>query len=174
MSRKQAVVLALSVALGPSATNACESAGPATAINAVRAQRAAFNEAIASKDVDAAAATMHERVILVTGTASEVFTGRATQRSLWQKDFESPGRAVYVRTTDCVRVSEAFPVALETGRWRGVRDDKANGPVAENFAAGVYAAKWRRVDGTWLLEAEIFATEACGGDFCPVDDVGAQ
>jgi hypothetical protein len=34
-------------------------------------------------------------------------------------------------------------------------------------SAGVYAAKWRRVDGAWLLEAELFATEACGGDFCP-------
>jgi hypothetical protein len=67
-----------------------------------------------------------------------------------------------VRTTECVRVSEAFPVALESGRWRGERD--AN---AANFAAGAYAAKWRRVDGTWLLEAELFSTEACGGDFCP-------
>lgn len=170
MSRSHLVVLALSAALAPSAANACESAGPATAIDDVRAQRVAFNEAIANKDIEAVAATMHENIILVTGTASEVFTGRAVQRSLWQKDFESPGRAVYVRTTDCVRVSEVFPVALETGRWRGVSEGQAEKSGAGSFAAGVYAAKWRRVDGTWLLEAEIFATEACGGDFCPKDD----
>ena len=163
----------MGAALAPSAANACESAGPATAIDAVRAQRVAFNEAIAKKDIDVVAATMHENIILVTGTASEVFTGRAVQRSLWQKDFESSGRAVYVRTTDCVRVSAVFPVALETGRWRGVREGQAEKSGAESFASGVYAAKWRRVDGTWLLEAEIFATEACGGDFCPVVDVGA-
>lgn len=167
--REVLVVLALSAALAPSAANACESAGPATAIDAVRAQRAAFNEAIVKKDIEAMAATMHESIILVTGTASEVFTGRAAQLSLWQRDFESPRRAVYVRTTDCVRVSEIFPVALETGHWRGVREGQEDGG-AKSFAAGVYAAKWRRVDGTWLLESEVFATEVCGGDFCPVDD----
>jgi ketosteroid isomerase-like protein len=168
--REYLVMLALSAALVPSAANACESAGPATAIDAVRAQRAAFNEAIAKKDIEAVAETMQDNIILVTGTASEVFTGRAAQLSLWRKDFENPRRAVYVRTTDCVRVSEVFPVALETGHWRGVRGGQADGSGATSFAAGVYAAKWRRVDGTWLLESEVFATEACGGDFCPVDD----
>jgi ketosteroid isomerase-like protein len=170
MSREYLVVLVLSAALAPSATNACESAGPATAIDAVRAQRAAFNAAIAAKDLEAVAATTRESVVLVTGTASEVFTGREAQVSLWQKDFENPRRAVYVRTTDCVRVSEVFPVALESGHWRGEREGQADKPDARGFTAGTYAAKWRRIDGTWLLEAEIFATEACGGDFCPVDD----
>jgi ketosteroid isomerase-like protein len=170
LSRKHLVVLALSAALAPPAANACQSAGPATAIDAVRAQRVAFNEAIARKDIEAVAAALHDNIILVTGTASEVFTGRAAQVSLWQKDFADPGRAVYVRTTDCVRVSEVFPVALETGRWRGVREGQADSSADRSFAAGVYAAKWRRVDGTWLLESEIFATESCGGAFCPVED----
>lgn len=147
------------------ADQACESAGPAAAMDAVRAQRAAFNAAIVEKDIPAMAATMHENIILVTGTDSDVFTGRAAQLALWQEDFEAAGRAVYVRTTDCVRVSEVFPVALENGHWRGVREGGT-----ENFAAGAYAAKWRRVDGSWLLEAEIFSTETCGGDFCPAGD----
>jgi hypothetical protein len=108
---------------------------------------------------------MQENILLVTGSASEVFAGRAAQLLLWQKDFETPERAVYVRTTMCVRVSEAFPVALESGHWRGERQAGASG--ARSFAAGSYAAKWRRVDGTWLLEAELFSTEDCGGDFCP-------
>jgi ketosteroid isomerase-like protein len=168
--REYLVMLALNAALAASAANACESAGPATAIDAVRAQRAAFNEAIAKKDIEAVAESMHDNIILVTGTASEVFTGRAAQLSLWQKDFDNPRRAVYVRTTDCVRVSEVFPVALETGHWRGVRGGQADDSGATSFAAGVYAAKWRRVAGAWLLESEVFATEACGGDFCPVDD----
>jgi hypothetical protein len=67
----------------------------------------------------------------------------------------------------CVRVSEAFPVALESGHWRGERQGQADASGAKSFAAGSYAAKWRRVDGTWLLEAELFSTEDCGGDFCP-------
>ncbi len=168
--RKYVVISALAAALALSAANACESAGPPTAIDAVRAQRTAFNEAIANKDIEAVAATIRERVVLVTGTTSEVISGRAAQVSLWQGNFATPGRAVFVRTPDCVRVSEVVPVALETGRWRGEREGQAQEPGAKSFAAGTYAAKWHRIDGTWLLEAEIFATEACGGDLCPVDD----
>lgn len=33
--------------------------------------------------------------------------------------------------------------------------------------AGSYSAKWRRDDGAWRLEAEIFSTESCGGTYCP-------
>ena len=69
----------------------------------------------------------------------------------------------------CSRL-EVVPVALETGRWRGEREGQAEGSGAECPAAGTCAAKWRRIDGAWLLEAEIFAAEACGGDLCPVDD----
>lgn len=165
MMRRLIGGLALSVALAPCAAYACESAGQAAEISAVKAQRAAFNAAIRAKDIDGIAATLHENVILVTGTASEVYAGRAVQLPLWQGDFDSPDRAVYVRTPECVRVSETFPVALESGRWRGER-----GVDAANFAAGAYAAKWRHIDGTWLLEAELFSTESCGGDFCPEQD----
>lgn len=155
-------LLALTALLAPPAAMSCESAGEAVAIDAVRAQRAAFNAAIAAEDLESIVAVLHENVLLVTGTASEVFSGRAAQVALWADDFAASERAVYVRTPDCVRVSPVFPVALESGRWRG----EWEGDPAR-FAAGVYSAKWRLVDGAWLLEAELFATEACGGDFCP-------
>ena len=159
------LILALIATLAPWAANACEPAGPATGIEAVRAQRAAFNQAILAQDIETMAALMHENIILVTGTASDVFTGRAAQLALWQQDFATPGRAIYVRTTDCVRVSDVYPVALEKGHWRGVRENDTG-----SFAAGSYAAKWRHVDGAWLLESEVFVTEACDGDFCPQND----
>ena len=158
-------LLALATLLAPFAAMGCESAGDAAEIDAVRAQRAAFNAAIAAKDLEAIGAVLHENVLLVTGTASEVFDGRAAQLAIWGDDFAANERAVYVRTPDCVRVSPVFPLALESGRWRG----EWEGDPAR-FAAGVYSAKWRRVDGTWLLEAELFATEACGGEFCPAEE----
>jgi ketosteroid isomerase-like protein len=163
-------LIALTALLAPAAAMSCEPAPYAAEINAaeidaVRAQRAAFNAAIAAEDLDTIAAVLHENVLLVTGTASEVFRGRAAQLALWQEDFAAAERAVYLRTPDCVRVSPAFPVALESGRWRG----EWQGDPAR-FAAGVYSAKWRQVDGAWLLEAELFATEACGGDFCPATE----
>lgn len=156
------VLMALTALLAPAPALSCESVGDATEIDAVHAQRAAFNAAIAAEDVETIAAVLHENVLLVTGTASEVFSGRAAQLALWRDDFAAGERAVYLRAPDCVRVSAVVPVALETGRWRGEWEGDA-----ARFAAGTYAAKWRRVDGAWLLEAELFATEACGGDFCP-------
>ena len=158
-------LIALTALLTPAAAMSCESTGAAADIDAVKAQRAAFNAAIVAEDLETIAAVLHEDVLLVTGTASEVFSGRAAQVALWRDDFAGSGRAVYVRTPDCVRVSPAFPVALESGRWRG----EWEGDPAR-FAAGVYAAKWRQVDGAWLLEAELFATEDCGGDFCPAEE----
>ena len=128
----------------------------------VRAARAAFNPAIADKDIDTIAALLAPDVTLVTGTDSTLFNGRDAQLSIWSEDFEAAERAIYDRATNCVSVSPIFPIAFETGSWRGVRtDDPAS------FAEGSYSAKWRQADGVWQLEAEIFSTERCGGSFCP-------
>ncbi len=157
-----AAICAALLLASPAIAGGCKSAGAGADIDAVKAQRGAFNEAIAAKDLSAMATVLAENVLLVTGTNSDRFDGRDTQLQLWGDDFASPDRAVYVRTPQCVRVSGVAPVALENGRWRGERERGA-----ENFAAGSYSAKWRQADGVWRLEAEIFATEACGGDFCP-------
>lgn len=128
----------------------------------ITAARAAFNQAIAEKDIGAIRAVLAEDVLLVTGTDSIVFNRRSAQLPIWQADFEADERAIYERTAKCVSLSPLLPIALETGTWRGVRTDDAN-----DFAAGSYAAKWRKIDGAWRLEAEIFSTESCGGSFCP-------
>ncbi len=129
-------------------------------------KRQAFNQAILDKDIAAIESVLHEQVILVTGTDSLVFLGAEAQLALWADDFTDPDRAVYTRTPHCLRVSEIAPVALEFGNWRGVMP---SGP--DDFAAGSYAAKWRSTDKGWRLESEIFATEACGGDFCPATEL---
>lgn len=134
----------------------------------VLARRAAFNEAIAARRIEGIADVLADDVVLVTGTNSVVFAGREAQLATWRDDFEDGRRAVYVRTPDCIRVFSVTPIALEYGRWRGERE-----VARENFAIGHYAAKWRRIDGAWRLEAEVFATEACAGDLCP-DAVSAE
>jgi len=140
----------------------CANEGDPAAVESVRAQRQAFNQAIAGKDLSGVEQVLHQNVLLVTGTNSDVYSGLEAQVAIWRDDFTDPDRAVYVRTPRCIRVSAVVPVALEYGSWRGER------PTREGeFAAGSYAAKWRKVDGNWQLESEIFATEACGGGFCP-------
>lgn len=125
-------------------------------------RRTAFNEAIAAKRIEGIADVLADDVVLVTATDSVVFAGREAQLAIWRDDFGDRRRAVYVRTPDCIRVFSVTPIAFEYGRWRGERE-----VARENFAIGRYTAKWRRIDGAWRLEAEVFATEACGGDFCP-------
>ena len=110
------------------------------------------------------AALFASDVMLVTGSDSTIFSGRAAQLSIWREDFAAAERTVYERKTECVSVSPILPIAFETGAWEGVRTDD---PGA--FAGGRYSAKWRREDGAWTLEAEIFLTEHCGGSFCPAE-----
>lgn len=132
----------------------------------VRVQRQAFNTALATRDIGAVEAVLAPDVVLVSGTASEVIAGRASQLRTWAEDFAIAKSTLYTRTTASVTPSATFPLALETGTWRGVgRGDPGD------WAIGTYAAKWRKVDGTWLLEAEIFMTTDCGGSFCPDTDV---
>ncbi len=128
----------------------------------ISARRTAFNEAIAARQIEVIADVLADDVVLVTGTDSVVFAGREAQLAIWRDDFGDVRRAVYVRTPDCIRVFSVAPIALEYGRWRGERE-----VARENYAIGRYTAKWRRIDGSWRLEAEVFATEACAGDYCP-------
>jgi ketosteroid isomerase-like protein len=140
----------------------CENPGDSAAAEQIREQRITFNTAIGRADIAGLESILHENIVLITGTNSDIYLGRDAQVNLWKEDFAQAERAVYVRTSDCIRVSPLVSIAMETGSWRGVFNTDA-----DSFAAGSYAAKWRKQDGAWLLESEIFATEACGGDFCP-------
>jgi ketosteroid isomerase-like protein len=129
---------------------------------AVREARDSFNRAIAQRDHEAIAGILDEDVILVTGTDSDLISGRAAQVEIWREDFKDDARLVYVRTPDCVSLSPILPIALETGAWRGAPQSGG-----DDHLGGGYVAKWRLVDDRWILEAEIFATMDCGGGLCP-------
>lgn len=136
---------------------------PAAAEQQIRAQRQAFNGALAKGDLAAIATFLAENAQIVTGRASLVFSGRAAQIGMWWEDFQAPDRASYVRTPDRIELSPISPMAMETGHWRGVNLKSA----ATNWATGSYSAKWRQIDGQWRIESEIYMTTACAGSFCP-------
>ena len=164
--RKLIGVTSLIFLLSPVASLAndqgCANNGDPVAIEKVRAQRQVFNQAIAEKDLQSIESVLDKNVLLLTGTDSDLYSGVDAQLAIWRDDFSREDRAVYKRTPGCIRVSPVAPVALEYGTWRG---EKVN--AAGDFAAGSYAAKWRKANGRWRLESEIFATEACNGGFCP-------
>lgn len=120
---------------------------------AIRARRATFNRAIAEGSAAAIGPILARDCVMVTGTDSAVIAGRNAQVKVWQREFAAPHRLVYVRTPGTITVSPVDPIALEQGEWQGA--DKISGGLA---ASGVYTAKWREVNGEWVIEAEIFVT----------------
>jgi ketosteroid isomerase-like protein len=124
---------------------------------AIRLARAAFNRALAHRDLDAVAALLSREVVLVTGTDSAVLSGRKAQLLAWKREFAAgpETRTLYTRTPDTILPSPSHPIAMEHGRWQGAKAD--SGQV---IASGTYSAKWRQSATGWLLEAEIFLTLA--------------
>lgn len=149
------------VHVSPVAANERECPG-GPAVAEIEAQREAFNAAIEFGELDVIERVLAADVVLIAGTHSDRFLDRAAQLEIWREEFDrNRDRLVYVRTPACIRLSSIGPMASERGTWRG---ENASG----DFASGSYTAKWRRIEGDWQLEAEVFMTEDCGGDGCPV------
>ncbi len=119
----------------------------------IRTRRAAFNRAIADGDAAAIGPILARDCVMVTGTDSAVIAGRMAQVKVWQREFASSRRLIYVRTPASITLSPVEPIAVEQGEWQG--SEQATGALA---ACGLYTAKWRETGGQWLIEAEIFIT----------------
>jgi hypothetical protein len=119
----------------------------------IRLRRAAFNRAIAEADLHAIEPILARDAVLVTGTDSAVIAGRRAQLFAWKREFTAPARTLYTRTPETIICSAVEPIALELGQWLGTSDGQA-------IASGSYSAKWREIDGAWVIEAEIYLTLA--------------
>ena len=122
---------------------------------AIRLRRAAFNRALAGCDLNAIGPLLARDAILVTGSDSAVISGRKAQLLAWKREFASPDRAIYTRTTTSILPSPIEPIALESGQWTGV-----TAGTKSAIASGAYSAKWRKIGADWVIEAEIFVTLA--------------
>jgi hypothetical protein len=119
---------------------------------AIRLRRAAFNRALAERQLDAIGPILAPQVMLVTGTDSAVIAGRKAQLMAWKREFSAPQPTTYARLPRLIECSAVEPIALEHGQWQGTDPD---GTVT---ASGSYAAKWRLAGADWVIEAEIFVT----------------
>lgn len=121
---------------------------------AIRARRALFNQAIAAGDVQAIGPILARDCVMLTGSDSAVIAGRLAQVKVWRREFAASTRDIYLRTPQAFDVSTVAPIAMEHGTWTAVA------PSGERTASGTYAAKWRAVQGEWVIEAEVFVTIA--------------
>jgi ketosteroid isomerase-like protein len=122
---------------------------------AIRLARADFNQALARADLAAIGPLLAPDAVLVTGTDSAVISGRKAQLLVWKREFASGDRTIYARIPEAVTVSPVEPIAFEQGGWQGV-----SAATRRTLASGVYTAKWRRIGGAWVIEAELYLTLA--------------
>ena len=129
---------------------------------AIRQLRASSNAAIARHDTGGLGAAMAEHVIVVTSRSAQSI-GRAVNMRAFADQFRERPDVVYERTADEVRVFQAWGMASERGHWIGSWTD-SDGKIQ---IGGSYFAKWRRVNGRWLIESETYVPESCtGGAYC--------
>jgi ketosteroid isomerase-like protein len=118
---------------------------------AIRAARAALDEAIARQDLEALGRFLLPSYHVVTARSMQR-DGRDASLWSWSEMFRrDPGSAVG-RTPEEIHVNVEWGMAEEHGRWTGTIRTK-DGPME---LAGVYAAKWHNTAEGWLLQAEIF------------------
>jgi len=162
--------LSLAVSLGAGMTfvsvndAAAQSASQRADAQAVRAARAAQNEAIAAGDLDAVTSYWTEDITVRRALGSPV-AGRIAARAA----FEPPTgaatttpRIVYRRIPNEVEVSTQWPLAYESGVWEG-REGTRDGPV---IIGGKFSAQWVKRDGRWLIRSEVFVALTCAGAGC--------
>jgi len=131
---------------------------------AIRAARAQSNQSIAAHDVAGIARHWLPDVHIVASTSAQG-TGPAVNGQRMNDQFSRRPDTVYVRTPSIVDVFAAWNVASERGEWTG-RWTEPDGVVQ---VRGTYLAQWRKVNGTWLIQAEVFVPTACtGSTYCAV------
>jgi ketosteroid isomerase-like protein len=154
------ITVTIGVALVVGASIALPAAGQTTPSDeaAVRAARARSNVAIAAHDLPGITRHWTPDVHIVTSTSAQG-TGREVNADRMAQQFKRRPDTVYVRTPSTVDIFAAWDVASERGEWTG-RWTEPDGIVN---IGGTYLAQWRKVDGTWLIQAELFVPTSCGG-----------
>ncbi|MFZ3217969.1 MAG: nuclear transport factor 2 family protein, partial [Candidatus Acidiferrales bacterium] len=104
-------------------------------------------------DVAAFAATLSEDYVMIRGNG--VFSSREATLASFAKNFAQAASVRFERLTERVELSEAAPLAAESGRWAG--------RLADGRAAygGTYLAMWMRSEAGWVIRSELFVLLTC-------------
>jgi ketosteroid isomerase-like protein len=130
----------------------------ATDQEAIKAARLQQNAAIAAFRPAEVATFWTDDVTICRGLGIQL-AGKTAYRKLFEDDASTPGRIVYQREPAEIQVSPHWPLAFESGVWRG-HLGSASGPTV---ISGRYSAQWVKRDGHWLIRSEVFvALDAAG------------
>jgi len=128
----------------------------------IKSIREFSNQSIANRDTAGIAATLTPNFHAITSRNAEV-SGNHSMAKKFAEEFQLRPDVSYIRTPLQVRIFQPWNSASERGKWVGTWKD-ADGQIE---VSGIYYAKWIRVNGKWLIRAEIFTPRKCvGGKYC--------
>lgn len=128
----------------------------------IREMRARSNAAIAAHDLTGIARAWMPDVHVVSSTSAQTAGSQANQQRM-ARQFELRPETVYVRTPRTIDVFTSWSVASERGEWTG----RWTEPDGKLEIGGTYQAQWRKIDGRWLIQAELYVPTYCrGSKYC--------
>jgi ketosteroid isomerase-like protein len=127
----------------------------------IRELRAQSNAAIARHDAAAVGSFLSEDFVITISTGA-IERSRDEHIQSFAAHFEEFPDVVYVRTPSSIQLSDAYPIAIESGEWTGTRTIERG--RYEN--GGRYTAAWRKTDGGWKIYSELYVGLYCDGPGC--------
>jgi ketosteroid isomerase-like protein len=124
----------------------------------IRSARDRSNAAIAKHDLAGVDAVWMEDVHVLTSTSAQA-AGKAANRERMAAQFKNRPDTIYVRKPIAIDVYGPWSVAAERGEWAG----KWTEPDGVVEIGGTYQAQWRKIDGRWLIQGELFVPTHCKG-----------
>lgn len=128
---------------------------------AIRAVRGRLNEAFAKRRITDMSELIVENFSMTGPKARVVGRDKYIQGTLQLLEIRPDVTEVY--EPQDIRINTRWWYAAESGEWRETWLEK--GVFTE--LRGSYQALWRRVDGRWLLDAQVFIPLSCkGSSYC--------
>ena len=113
----------------------------------IRKARQTSNEAIARQDLDGISKFWLDDYLVIRGSGV-IELGKEANIASWRKMFKENPQTYFERIPSEIIISKNNPdLAWESGEWKGYNTYSKGGR---------YSAQWKRKDGEWKLQAELF------------------
>ncbi|MBN8575379.1 MAG: nuclear transport factor 2 family protein [Cytophagales bacterium] len=113
----------------------------------IRNARQASNEAITRQDIDAISKFLLDDYVVVRGNGA-MELGKEANKASWKLMFKETPKTYFERLPSEIIISKNNPdLAWESGEWKGFNTYSKGGR---------YSAQWKKKNGEWKLQAELF------------------
>ena len=113
----------------------------------IRKAQQASNESIARKDIEGIIKFWLDDFVIIRGNGN-IEIGKEHGMQSWKEMKEKTPQVYFERTPSEIIISKGNPdMAWESGTWKGFNTYSKGGK---------YSAQWKKKDGEWKLQAELF------------------